>query len=84
MLWHEKLIIILKKLEFLPCKSEPDIWMRKSHNIYEYIAVYVDDLDMCAKNPKEIIDVLENVYKFKLRAQNLSGIIWVAISSKTN
>ena len=26
--WHEKLAIILKKLKFLPCKTEPDIWMR--------------------------------------------------------
>ena len=65
--WHEKLAIILKKLNFFPCKAEPDIWMRKNHDVYEYIAVYVDDLAICARNPKEITDALEFTYKFKLK-----------------
>ena len=65
--WHEKLAIILKKIGFFPCKSEPDIWMRRSQDLYEYIAVYVDDLAICARNPKEITDILENVHNFKLK-----------------
>jgi starvation-inducible outer membrane lipoprotein len=39
---------------FEPSKSEPDIWMRKNGNIYEYITVYVDDLAIAAKDPKGI------------------------------
>ena len=65
--WHEKLSIILKKMRFLPCKAEPDIWMRENHGVYEYIAVYVDDLAICARDPKEVTDALEHKYNFKLK-----------------
>ena len=52
---------------FLPSRSEPDIWMRLKHDLYEYIAVYVDDLAIAAHDPNEIISLLENKYKFKLK-----------------
>jgi hypothetical protein len=41
--------------------------MRKNNNQYKYIAVYVDDLAIAMKNPKEFTDVLENKHKFKLK-----------------
>jgi hypothetical protein len=41
--------------------------MRKKKNQYEYIAVYVDDLAIAMKNPKEFTDVLENNQKFNLK-----------------
>jgi hypothetical protein len=41
--------------------------MRKKNNQYEYIAIYVDDLAIAMKNPKEFMDVLENKHKFKLK-----------------
>jgi Reverse transcriptase (RNA-dependent DNA polymerase) len=41
--------------------------MRKKGNLYEYIAVYVDDLAIAMKNPKELIDILEKQHKFKLK-----------------
>jgi hypothetical protein len=41
--------------------------MRKKGNLYEYIAVYVDDLAIAMKNPKEVIDILEKQHKFKLK-----------------
>ena len=52
---------------FEPSKSEPDIWMWCNGNIYEYIAVYVDDLATAAKDPLRIINILQDVYKFKLK-----------------
>jgi hypothetical protein len=52
---------------FVPSKSEPDIWMRKNGNVYEYIAVYVDDLVIAAKDPKSIRDILMDRHKFKLK-----------------
>jgi hypothetical protein len=36
-------------------------------NVYEYIDVYVDDLAIAAKDPREIVNVLERKYKFKLK-----------------
>jgi hypothetical protein len=44
---------------FFPCKAEPDIWMRKSGNTYEYVVVYVNDLAIAMKNPKDFVDLLE-------------------------
>jgi Reverse transcriptase (RNA-dependent DNA polymerase) len=42
--------------------------MRKKGNLYDYIAVYVDDLAIAMKDPKELTDILEKKYKFKLKA----------------
>jgi Reverse transcriptase (RNA-dependent DNA polymerase) len=42
--------------------------MRKKGNIYEYISlVYVDDLAIAMKDPKELTDILEKQHKFKLK-----------------
>ena len=65
--WHERFADCLRDMGFKPCKAEPDIWMRKSIDKYEYIAVYVDDLAIAAVNPKEIIEALMIKYKFKLK-----------------
>ena len=34
---------------------------------YEYIAVYVDDLAICMKDPKAFCDALKEEYKLKLK-----------------
>ena len=59
--WHGKLFDILKKLGFKPPKADPDVWMSlaKDGTCYEYIAVYVDDLAIAAKDPKEICDTFQ-------------------------
>ena len=41
--------------------------MRMKNNVYEYIAVYVDDLAIAMKNPKEFTEILEKKHKFKLK-----------------
>jgi hypothetical protein len=41
--------------------------MRLNGDIYEYIAVYVDDLLIPAKNPLEITKCLEENHLFKLK-----------------
>jgi Reverse transcriptase (RNA-dependent DNA polymerase) len=57
--WHDRFADCIRELGFFACKAEPDIWMRKNSTIYEYIAVYVDDLAIAMKNPKEFTDILE-------------------------
>jgi len=52
---------------FTPSKAEPDIWLRRSDDKYEYIAVYVDDLAIAARDPKQIVETLMEKYKFKLK-----------------
>jgi hypothetical protein len=65
--WHDRFADCIMELGFFPCKSEPDIWMRKLNNMYEYVAVYVDDLAIAMQNPREFVDILENKHKFKTK-----------------
>jgi hypothetical protein len=39
--------------------------------LYEYIAVYVDDLLITARNPKENVQTLEEQHKLKLKGVGL-------------
>jgi Reverse transcriptase (RNA-dependent DNA polymerase) len=65
--WHEKFADILRDIGFQQCKAESDIWMRKKQDVYEYIAVYVDDLAIAAIDPGEIIDTLKSKHKLNFK-----------------
>ena len=52
---------------FVPSKAEADIWMHESKGLYEYIAVYVDDLLIAAKDPKAIVQTLQDSHGFKFK-----------------
>jgi hypothetical protein len=41
--------------------------MRPTEDCYEYIAVYVDDLAIVVKDPKALVDILQNKYNYKLK-----------------
>ena len=44
--WADALYGILRDMGFIPSQADPFIWLRRNSklNLYEYIAVYVDDL----------------------------------------
>ena len=65
--WHEKFAECLRGEGFIPSKGEPDIWMRENNGIYEYVAVYVDDLAFAMKEPAKFVKVLTEQHKFKLK-----------------
>ena len=66
--WHDKLFDCLIQLGFNPCKAEPDVWLRRNGDVYEYVAVYVDDLAMALKEPQKLLDQLTSApYNFKLK-----------------
>lgn len=65
--WHERFADCLCDIGFTPSCAEPDIWMKRVDDHYEYIAVYVDNLAIMLKNPKNLINVLNKCYKFKLK-----------------
>jgi Reverse transcriptase (RNA-dependent DNA polymerase) len=48
--WHQRIADVLRSLGFKQRKSESDIWMRLNGDTYEYIAIYVDDLLIAAKD----------------------------------
>ena len=56
-------------MDFIPSSADPCIWMRKNAklNLYEYIAVYLDDLCIAAQNPKELISILKSKYQLKVK-----------------
>lgn len=65
--WHERFADVLRTMGFYPSKAEPDIWMRENEGLYEYIAVYVDDIAIAARNPMSIVKELTETHKFKLK-----------------
>ena len=67
--WHDRLFDILQELKFKPSKADPDVWMRPEPGgtCYEYIAVYVDDLAIAAKDPQAFCNELKEKYNLKLK-----------------
>jgi hypothetical protein len=56
---HQIFAEVLRAIGYIPSQAKTDIWMRKNNNLYEYIAVYFDDLLNAARNPKEIVETRE-------------------------
>ena len=56
-------------MNFIPSRADQCIWLKKNIklNLYEYIAVYVDDLCIAAQDPKEIINILKSKYHLKVK-----------------
>jgi hypothetical protein len=52
---------------FLPSKADPDVWMIRNGDVWEYVAVYVDDLCLALKKPEAFIKRLREEYKYKLK-----------------
>ena len=67
--WHDRLFDILQELKFKPSKADPDVWMRPEPGgtCYGYIAVYVDDLAIAAKDPQTFCNELKKRYNLKLK-----------------
>ena len=67
--WHDKFFEKLHQMGFKPSRADPDAWMKysKGGSHYEYIAVYVDDLAICMKDPKSFCETLKEKYKLKSR-----------------
>jgi Reverse transcriptase (RNA-dependent DNA polymerase) len=64
---HQGFADVLRAMGLIPSKAKADIWVKENNNLYEYNAVYVDDLLIAASNPKEIVQTLEEQHKFKLK-----------------
>ena len=65
--WAERCGDVLRDMGFVRCKAEQDIWLRRTGNCYEYVAVYVDDLALALKDPQAFVDELKTKYNFKLK-----------------
>ena len=65
--WHERFYDVLRELGFRISKADNDLWYRDMGDHYEYIGVYVDDLAIASKDPAEIVRILREEYKFKIK-----------------
>jgi Reverse transcriptase (RNA-dependent DNA polymerase) len=65
--WYQRFADVLRAIGFYPTKAESEIWMRENNGLYEYIAVYVDNLLIASKNPALITKKLCEQHKFKLK-----------------
>jgi hypothetical protein len=64
---HASFSSILRSEGFVPCIAEPDIRMRATDNVYEYIGVYVDDLAFAMPDPDNLAQRLRDIHKFKVK-----------------
>ena len=67
--WHERFADTMRDMGFFPCRGDGDVWMRlnKEDDLYEYVAVYVDDLCIAMKDPAGFIKELKQVHKYKIK-----------------
>ena len=66
---HDKFSDCLCEMRFSLWKGETDIWisLNVEQIVYEYIAVYVNDLAIADVNSQKIIETLTYKYHFKLK-----------------
>ena len=71
--WGEMFHDIIKDMGFMPSRADPCVWMRenKERKFYEYIAIYDDDLCTAAQDPCQIIQILMEDYKLKVKGDGL-------------
>lgn len=65
--WAEALSLVLQQINFKQSKADMDIWMRKNDDVWEYIAVYVDDLIVIAKDAMAVLNEVKLKGKFDLK-----------------
>ena len=66
-MWHNKFFDTLRDMGFQVSRADNDVWMREKDGLYEYIAVYVDDLAIASKDAQAILNDLTEKYKYKLK-----------------
>ncbi len=52
---------------WLPCKAEPDLWLKDAGDNYEITSVYVDDTLHSSRNPSDFTDCLAKKHDFKFK-----------------
>jgi hypothetical protein len=65
--WSEWFLAVLRDMGFKASYCDPCVWMRDKGDHYEYLGVYVNDLEIASRSPNEIIQELLTTYKFKLK-----------------
>ena len=69
--WSQKIHDIMLDMDFLPCKADPCVWLRKAKcaTKYEYVAIYVDDLLIACDCASELILTLKKKHNLKIKGE---------------
>ena len=54
------------ELNFIRCKADPCVWLRKMRDKYKYIAIFVDELLIASEELSNIIQDLKEKFKLKI------------------
>jgi hypothetical protein len=57
----------------IPCKADPDVWMKDCGTHFEYVLVYVDDLVFIGKKSQAFFVSLTSEHGFKLEGVGKSS-----------
>ena len=71
--WAERFHDIIKEMGFTPSKADPCVWTRENKELkcYEYMATYDNDLCIAVQDPGQIIQILKEDYKLKIKVNAL-------------
>jgi Reverse transcriptase (RNA-dependent DNA polymerase) len=58
--FHERFADTLRDMGFVPCDADPDVWMRDSGDLWEFVCVYTDDLCAIMKDPQAFFNQLSS------------------------
>jgi hypothetical protein len=64
--WHHWFSDVLRSMAFTPSKAKADIWTQENDGLYKYIAVYVDEFLIAARDPNSNVQTLHEKHNFKL------------------
>ena len=65
--WNITLGDSIRAMGFVPTRADPDLWIKLNgeSDTYEYIATYVDDLIVVAKEPMRYLDEIKKQYPIR-------------------
>jgi hypothetical protein len=63
--WRADLAGTLRDLGFTSTQADPDVWIKQTPDHYEMVLVYVDDILIFSRNPKQVMDDLGKLYEMK-------------------
>ena len=65
--FYQRLSLVLQNFGFIHSFAGPDVWMHDAGDCYNHIVVYMDNLIVAMKDPKEFFDQLQSPPNFKLK-----------------
>jgi len=63
--FHQYVAKSMLKLGFMRSAGEPDVWLRRRRNLWDRVALYVDDVVVMSTHPEEVVTLMSSLFCFK-------------------